>query len=47
VLTHFSPSLTAPLEFEPFATRVFSNTTVGQDHLTFELRFGAEVGSAP
>jgi ribonuclease Z len=39
VLTHFSPALTRPHEYEAFVRGIFANTTVGRDHLTVSLRF--------
>jgi ribonuclease Z len=39
LLTHFSPSLTAPEEFAEHARSVFADTIVGQDHMTLELKY--------
>lgn len=38
-LTHFSPSLTYPKEFEGNAKAIFKNTVVGKDRMTKTLKF--------
>jgi ribonuclease Z len=41
LLTHFSPALVDPTSHASTAQAIFPETTVGHDHLTFELSFGA------
>ncbi len=42
VLTHFSPSVTAPEEHLEVARAVFPESVVGRDHMTFRLAFPEE-----
>ena len=39
LLTHFSPTVTAPEDFADHARAIFADTIVGQDHLTLELKY--------
>ena len=39
VLTHFSPSLSEPQSYLDQARTIFPDTVVGEDHLSFELKF--------
>lgn len=38
-LTHYSPSMAKPYEFEDMVTSIFPNTKMGKDRMTVELKF--------
>ena len=38
-LTHFSPSITDPFEYESAVQTVFPNTVIGQDGMKKRLKF--------